>query len=116
MKTNLLQHLAINDDVDAEFSYWKSQLLFAAAIATGFAIAAGIAIGLWPQGSGNAEMRDFVRNLWTLFVECAFWLGFLLGLLRGAAKRIVASLSGTLPWQSARPRPQRAVSARFFGH
>ena len=115
MTARFLQHMAINDDVDAEFLYWKNQFLFSAYAATGSAVTVGIMIALWPEGTGNAEVREFVRNLWTLFAECAFWFGFLAGLLWAAAKRIGSGLARTLPWQPARQLSPRATTARFFG-
>lgn len=115
MFTNPLRHLAINENVDAEFEYWKSQLVHAAWTATGFAVAACGVIAFWPQGSGDPELRGFARQFWTLFAECAFWSGFLLGLLWGAAKRLGAALAGTLPWQPPQQLGNRAATARVFG-
>ena len=115
MVLDFLARLNINEDVDAEFNYWKEQFLFSVWTAIGFALATGILIILWPDGIGNSELRNFVRDFWTLFIECVFWLGFLLGLLWGAAKRIGSSLSATLPWQSIHQISPRAATARFFG-
>lgn len=114
--TNPLQRLAINDDVEAEFSFWKSHFLLSVWMATGSALVAGTLIALWPQDAGSAELRSFVRQVWPLFVECAFWLGFLLGLLWGAAKRLGCGLSGTLPWQPRQQMSRRTATARLFGH
>lgn len=115
MKATRLRWPAINDDVDAEFDYWKAEFVFSAWMAVGFGVAAGVLIALWPQPAGNAEVHAFVRSLWTLFVECAFWLGFLLGLLWGAAKRFSSALSGVLPWQPWQRMTKRAAIARRAG-
>lgn len=115
MATNLLRRLAVNDDVEAEFWYWKTQLVHAAWMAIGLAATTGFAIAAWPADSGDPAMRDFARQFWTLLVECAFWLGFLLGLLWAGAKRFGSSLSGTLPWQSASQLGARLAGARRFG-
>ncbi|HJV73603.1 MAG TPA: hypothetical protein VJ654_05235 [Noviherbaspirillum sp.] len=115
MVLDFLKRLNINEDVDAEFNYWKDQFLVSVWMATGFALAIGTMIAFWPIDSGNAELRNFVRDFWTLFIECAFWFGFLLGLLWGAAKRIGSGLSATLPWQSIEQLSSRAATARFFG-
>lgn len=115
METKLLRRLAINDDVDAEFSYWKDQFVFSAWLAVGFAGAAAAAIALWPEDGGNSALRSFTRQLWPVFVECAFWLGFLLGLLWGAAKRAGSVLSGTMPWLPQHRLTRRAAAARFSG-
>jgi hypothetical protein len=115
MNTMSLRRLAINEDVDAEFGYWKSQLLFSAWTATGSAVAVCAAIAFWPPGSGNPELRSFALQFWTLLAECAFWFGFLLGLLWGAARRLGAALAGSLPWQPLQRRDRRAVFSRFCG-
>lgn len=115
MATDFLQRLAINDDVDAEFSYWKSQLVFTAWMGVGFAVAAGLFISLWPAGVGDPLLRDFARTFWVLLVEFAFWFGFLAGLLWGGAKRLGSALSGVLPWLPAQKLKPRDVQARFFG-
>ncbi len=115
MAASFLQRLGINGDVDAEFLYWKSHFLISVWIATGSAVAAGIMIAIWPEGSGSMDVRDFVRSVWTLFAECAFWFGFLAGLLWAAAKRIGSRLARTLPWQPVRQLSSRAATARFFG-
>lgn len=106
---------AINDDVGAEFSYWKSQFVFSLWMATGFAVGAGMLILIWPPGSGSSQLRAFVRDFWPLFVECAFWLGFLIGLLWGAAKRLGSGLSGIFPWQPRDRLSRKAVIARLSG-
>jgi hypothetical protein len=115
MATNSLHWLAINDDASAEFDYWKGQLLFSLALAAGGVLAMLAAISLWPAGSGNPELRAFVREFWSLFVECAFWLGLLLGLMWGAARRLGCGLAGSLPWQPAAQLSQTAVIARNCG-
>lgn len=115
MKAARLRWPAINDDVDAEFDYWKAEFVFSAWMAVGFGVAAGVLIAMWPQAAGDAEVRAFVRSLWTLFVECAFWLGFLLGLLWGAAKRLGSALSGVLPWQPRHRMTKRMAIARRAG-
>lgn len=106
---------AINEDVDAEFSFWKEQFVQSAWAAVGTAVTVALLIGIWPQGNGNSELRDFARQIWPLFVECAFWLGFLLGLLWGAAKRAGTALSGTLPWLPRHRLSNRAAATRQFG-
>lgn len=115
MATDFLQRLAINDDVDAEFSYWKSQLVFTAWVGVGFGVAAAALIALWPAGIGDPELRDFARTIWVLLVEFAFWFGFLAGLLWGGAKRLGSALSGVLPWLPAQRLKPKDVQARFFG-
>lgn len=115
MATNFLRHVAINDDVDAEFSYWKSQLVLSAWTAVAFAVAAGFLIAAWPPGVGDPELRAFARHIWTLLVECAFWLGFFLGLMWAGAKRFGSSLAGTLPWQPANVIGPRLAGARLLG-
>jgi hypothetical protein len=113
MKTDFLQHLAINDDATAELHFWKDQLLLAVCSAAGFVLAALAAIAFWPPDSGNPELRAFVRQFWSLFIECALWLGFLLGLLWGAARRLGCALAGSLPWQP--PPGRRAAIVRGSG-
>lgn len=115
MPTRRMHWLNVNNDVSAEFRFWKRQFVLSASVAVGFAIAAGIMIALWSPNSGSAELREFVRDFWTLFVECAFWLGFLIGLLWAGAMRFGAALAGTLPWQSERHLSRRAIAARYFG-
>jgi hypothetical protein len=113
MEMNFLQRLAVNDDATAELYYWKDQLLLAVCSAAGFVVATVVAIGFWPPDSGNPELRTFVRQFWSVFVECALWLGFLFGLLWGAAKRLGCGLAGSLPWQPLLTR--RAVITRYCG-
>jgi hypothetical protein len=115
MAPNSLQWLAINDDASAEFEYWKGQLLFSLALAAGCVLAMLAAISLWPAGSGDPELRAFVREFWSLFIECAFWLGFLIGLMWGAARRLGCGLAGSLPWQPAAQLSRPAVIARHCG-
>ncbi|HYD96970.1 MAG TPA: hypothetical protein VEC01_16700 [Noviherbaspirillum sp.] len=115
MMLDLLQRLPVNQDVDAEFSYWKAQFLLAAGLALAFTAAGGALIAFWPEGSGSAAVRAFVREMWTLFIELAFWLGFVVGLLWAAAKRIGASMAGTLPWQPAQRLSPRVSAARLLG-
>ncbi|HZW11587.1 MAG TPA: hypothetical protein VFF81_00155 [Noviherbaspirillum sp.] len=105
----------INEDVEAEFSFWKKHFVLSIWIAVGAALAVAFLIAVWPPGSGNAELRDFARQIWPLFVECAFWLGFLLGLMWAAAKRAGSALSGTLPWLPRRLLSARAAASRQFG-
>lgn len=106
---------AINEDVEAEFFFWKKHFIISIWMAVGTALSAAFLIAVWPPGSGNSELRDFARQIWPLFVECAFWLGFLLGLLWGAAKRAGSALSGTLPWQPHQRLSARAATSRQFG-
>lgn len=115
MASSLLERLAINEDVEAEFLYWKKQFVSAAWTAVGFAVATGLAIAAWPTGTGDPEMRAFARHFWTLLAECMFWLGFLLGLLWAGAKRFGSAFSGTLPWQSKREIGRGLSRARLFG-
>jgi len=112
---HLLQQLHINDDVDAEFEFWKTEFVHAIGLAVLFTAAAGVMIALWPEDSGNAQVRAFVRDLWTLFIELGFWFGFLVGLLWSGAKRVGAGMAGTLPWQTARQLSPRAGVARRLG-
>ncbi|GAB3553151.1 hypothetical protein GCM10027343_39620 [Noviherbaspirillum agri] len=105
----------INEDVEAEFSFWKEHFVFSIWTAVSAAVAVAFLIAVWPQGSGNNELRDFARQIWPLFVECAFWLGFLLGLMWGAAKRAGSALSGTLPWFPRQRLSARAAASRQFG-
>jgi len=105
----------INEDVDAEFSFWKTQFVHSAWTAVVTALTVALLIAVWPEGSGNAELRGFARQIWPLFVECGFWLGFLLGLLWGAAKRAGTLLSGTLPWLPRHQLSARAAATRHFG-
>lgn len=90
---------AINEDVDAEFRYWKDQLVVSVGFAVVLALAAGFAIALWPQTPANAQTLAFAREFWLLLTECAFWLGFAIGLLRAALLRLASSMLGRLPWQ-----------------
>lgn len=115
MATDFLQRLGINEDVDAEFSYWKRQLVFTAWMGIGFAVGTGALIALWPAGIGDPAVRDFARTIWVLLVEFSFWLGFLGGLLWGGAKRIGSALSGVLPWLPAQRLKPKDIQARFFG-
>lgn len=106
---------AINEDVEAEFSFWKKHFVISIWVAVGTAFSVAFLIAFWPAGSVNDELRDFARQIWPLFVECAFWLGFLLGLLWGAAKRAGSALSGTLPWLPPQLLSARAAASRQFG-
>jgi len=115
MRTDFLQWLHINEDVDAEFTYWKNHFLISAWMAAGFAVGAGAMIALWPAGFGNPELRGFARGIWPLFVECAFWLGFLLGLLWAAAKRMGSGLAGVLPWEPRRRLTRTSALVRGCG-
>ncbi|HEY0844955.1 MAG TPA: hypothetical protein VGE12_06285 [Noviherbaspirillum sp.] len=115
MATKLLQRLTINDDVDAEFLYWKNQFIFSAWTAVGFAGVTGFAIAAWPAGAGDPEMRAFARQFWTLLAECMFWLGFLLGLMWAGAKRFGGAISGTLPWQPAQQIGSKLARSRLLG-
>lgn len=115
MLTHLLQRLHINSDIDAEFFYWKDHFQLSVWTAALFAAGTSAMIAIWPEGSGNQQMREFARDVWTLFAELAFWFGFLCGLLWAAAKRMGAGLSGTLPWQPAHRLSSRSVVARRLG-
>lgn len=90
---------AINEDVDAEFRYWKDQLVVSVGFAVALALAAGFAIALWPQTPANVQALAFAREFWVLLTEGAFWLGFAIGLLRGALLRLLSPLLGRPPWQ-----------------
>lgn len=107
--------LPINDDVDAEFHFWKDELLASLRLALLFAVATGALIGLWPAGDGRQQGLAFARDYWTYLVEAAFWLGYLIGLLWGAGKRLGAALAGSLPWAPPRADGGREATARFFG-
>lgn len=89
----------INEDVDAEFHFWKEQLVVSAGLAIALAVLVGLAIALWPATANNTVSLAFAREFWVLIAECAFWLGFLIGLLRAGLWRIGAALIGRLPWQ-----------------
>ena len=98
----------------AEFEFWKDNFLSSACLATVFAVVTGVLILLWPLNLGNHEVRTFVHQLWPFFVECGFWLGFLVGLLWAASRRIGCALAGTVPW--IRTDASRNISiARVFG-
>ncbi|HYC43360.1 MAG TPA: hypothetical protein VEB70_10285 [Noviherbaspirillum sp.] len=98
----------------SEFEFWKNHFLRSALLATGAGIVMGLLILLWPAGLGNQEVGSFVRQLWPAFVECGFWLGFLVGLLWAASQRIGCALAGTVPWAPADKNRARTF-ARVFG-
>lgn len=97
-----------------EFDYWKAHFLCSAWLAAGAGFAMGLLILLWPAGVGSPDVRSFVRQLWTAFVECGFWLGFLIGLLWAASRRVGCALAGTLPWAQTNENRLRNF-ARMFG-
>lgn len=105
----------INQDVDAEFNFWKTQFVHSAWMAVGVAVVVAFLIAVWPPGDGSSGLREFARDIWPLFVECGFWLGFLVGLLWSAAKRAGSALSGTLPWLPSQKLSARAAASRQFG-
>jgi hypothetical protein len=106
---------AVSDEaLGSEFDFWKSQFLRSAGLAVGSGIGIGLLILTWPAGSGDQELRSFVRQIWTAFVECGFWLGFLVGLLWAASRRIGCALAGTVPWAAADDNRQRTF-ARILG-
>lgn len=103
---------AINEDIDAEFSYWLRELLAAVRLAAIAALAGGMVIAALPDaGAGTAT--DFAQKLWPQLVECAFWLGMFVGLLWGAGKRLGAALAGGLPWQDLAGQERRATGRQF---
>ncbi|OWW21048.1 hypothetical protein [Noviherbaspirillum denitrificans] len=85
--------------LEAEFQFWKSQLVMSAWIGVAFAVAGGMLIAGWPVGVGDAQVRAFVQETWPPFVEAAFWTGFLTGFLLAAARRMGCALAGTVPWK-----------------
>jgi hypothetical protein len=106
---------AVSDEaLRSEFEFWKSSFLRAAGLAVCTGVAAGVFILLWPAGSGNQELRTFARQLWTAFVECGFWFGFLVGLLWAASRRLGCALAGAVPWAPADEDRMRGL-ARTFG-
>ncbi|MDO9599091.1 MAG: hypothetical protein Q7J47_15350 [Azoarcus sp.] len=102
----------INDDADSELRFWAKELRGSVVLGAIFALAMGIFIALLPKGSGYPG-GEFMGNFWPGFVEVAFWLGMLTGLLMGASKRLGMALASTLPWQ--KPRSTRENTGRFFG-
>lgn len=101
----------INEDADSELHYWIGALLVALRLGTAFALICGVAIAALPGGDAASE---FARDFWPWLVECAFWLGMLLGMLWGAGKRLGSSLAGTLPWLET--PDERVTAGRTFGH
>lgn len=97
---------AINEDTDSELRYWINSLLAALGAGAAFAVAAGLLI------AGLAD-AGFARDFWPWLVECAFWLGMLLGMLWAAGKRIGSALAGALPWREAQDPAE--ATGRFFG-
>lgn len=102
----------INDDAGSELHFWVTELRSSLALGAIFALAMGIFIILLPKGSAYPG-AEFAGNFWPGFVEAAFWLGMLAGLLKGASKRLGMALASTLPWQ--KPRSERESTGRFFG-
>ena len=111
----LYSSTSVSDEaLTSEFDFWKSHFLGSAWLAAGSGIAMGLLILLWPAGMGNQEVRSFAQQLWPAFVECGFWLGFLVGLLWAASRRIGCALAGTVPWAIVDEHRTRAA-ARLFG-
>ena len=102
----------INDDVESEFRSWLKELSASLRLGGFFALFTGILIVFLPKG-GEHPGGEFAGVFWPYFVECAFWLGMLAGLLWGASKRLGAALAAGLPWQE--PRSEREATGRFFG-
>lgn len=102
----------INEDADQELRYWMNELFGALRIGAVFAVATGLLITALPKGE-NHPGGQFLGDFWPYLVECAFWLGMLIGMLWGAGKRMGSALAGTLPWQE--PKEERAATGRFFG-
>lgn len=102
----------INEDADSELRYWVQALLSALRTGTVLALACGLLIAALPVGGGPAS--EFARDFWPWLVECAFWLGMMLGMLWGAGKRLGSALAGTLPWVDT--NDERVASGRVFGH
>lgn len=102
---------SINDDADGELCYWVNELVRALGAGLAFALAAGMVILLLPAGEGNIG-ASFLREMWAFVVECAFWLGMLLGMVWSAAKRLWAAFSGVLPWQKAVGKPATGPGSR----
>lgn len=106
---------AVSDEALAnEFEFWKSSFLRSACLACGSGVATGLFILLWPGDAANRELASFMRSVWTAFVECGFWFGFLAGLLWAASRRIGAALAGTQPWTCVDKNRLRGL-ARVFG-
>lgn len=106
---------AVSDEaLTNEFEFWKSSFLRSAGLASCSGVVTGLLILFWPCGAGNQELGTFARQIWTAFVECGFWFGFLVGLLWAASRRIGAALAGTHPWTPADENRLRGF-ARVFG-
>ncbi|HZW20731.1 hypothetical protein [Noviherbaspirillum sp.] len=103
-----------DEALNAEFNFWKDHFLRSAWLAVGSGVGMGLILLFWPAGSGNDEVRSFARQLWTAFVECGFWLGFLVGLFWAASRRIGCALAGTVPWASPESGRMQGI-ARIFG-
>ena len=108
-----------DEQLTAEFEFWKSHFLYSVAAATACAATGGLLIAACPQDVGSAQLRDFARQLWPAFVEVAFWFGFLIGLLWAASRRMGSGLAGTVPW-SRNKTPAAAIFGQagcglFFG-
>jgi hypothetical protein len=106
-------------ELTAEFNFWKNHFLGTACLAAACAVMSGILIAGWPADAGKPELRSFVKQLWTAFVEFAFWFGFLVGLLLAASRRIGCALAGTVPWRQTKKRIAsqcgQAACGLFFG-
>lgn len=101
----------INEDIDGELCYWVRALLAALRLGALLALACGLLVAALPAADDPAS--EFARGFWPWLVECAFWLGMLLGMLWAAGKRIGASLAGTLPWIET--ADERIATGRLFG-
>lgn len=112
---DFLDWLPINDDVEAEFYYWAGELRAAVVKAAAFAGFTGLAIAIVPGAAADDAGIGFAKSYWPHLVEVAFWLGLLVGLLWGAAKRFGAALAGSQPWREPARCGEREATARFFG-
>ncbi|WP_420477135.1 hypothetical protein [Noviherbaspirillum sp. ST9] len=111
----LLSGATVSDEaLTKEFAFWKRSFLRSTCLAFFSGAVTGLLILLWPGSFGNQELWSFVRQLWTAFVECGFWFGFLVGLLWAVSRRVGAALAGTSPWTPAETCRLRG-HARVFG-
>lgn len=105
--------------LNAEFNFWKDHFLGTICLAATCAVMGGFIIAGWPENAGSPVLRSFVKQLWTAFVEFAFWSGFLVGLLCAASRRIGCALAGTVPWAQKKMRVAsqfgQAACGLFFG-
>lgn len=115
MRFPALDQLPINDDVNAEFDFWKRQLLGACTWALGLSLTTGLLVALALAYGADDDFAAFLRDMWPALVMLGLWLGLLIGLLAGAARRFGGALVGLPPWLEPRGAgAQRQASARQF--